>query len=417
MNQLVPWRGYPTTVSTYRPSFSTTPGAVALDIAYPAFKYLLRKASGPAKRWLKERARAFLTHHDNHFPPWKTSGKTGPKNTPRITMPRSKSRKNTRRNRKFTPKTPLWGNFAVPRKGGGKRVFKKGRQGRRTTVSLSSRVRRLETKTANPPGIYRNLDSGSIECAKNLVKYTSFTLGRLTDQDALVGVVGINILTAGTTDGQEAVKIDPQDTVNLGSVPCYITNWYRTHRLKNNNNAPVLLHAQWFVSSKGSEDSLETLFTNGMADSGHSGTPTALTDLRYNIKDCPLVRRYWKRYRSEHYELQPGQAIKLSTGIKKTTYHPQEVDTVAAIHVRGVTRVLLLRIQGEVAHDTTDDALVGTAACSLDWVFYEGAQVRTKTSLVLRKLVSHSGVFDTLADDELILPDAPGTMEDVDITE
>lgn len=121
------------------------------------------------------------------------------------------------------------------------------------------------------------------------------------------------------------------------------------------NNYQVPAHITVYVCTPKTDTSIApiTAMTNGFTDIGVS---SANTNLQAYITESPQFQDLWKVASSTKKTIQPGQTCSVSHSVKKMKYdpslndsHPQSYQKKSGAHV------YVIRVEGEVAHDTTAD--------------------------------------------------------------
>eukprot|EP00918_Siedleckia_nematoides_P029649 GHVU01063883.1.p1 GENE.GHVU01063883.1~~GHVU01063883.1.p1 ORF type:complete len:355 (-),score=14.41 GHVU01063883.1:217-1281(-) len=203
-----------------------------------------------------------------------------------------------------------------------------------------------------------------------------------------------------------------------------IAGYTHNLELKNNNNSSLYLDILTYkirihtkIEDQGYEmDEFMTVFKNDYVAVG-AGTlvADALVDPKFFPSAFKDVRKHYKLESHRTVFLQPGEKTVHNTQLKPWFYnYLQELES----DKNSSQRVVILRIRGDVAHDTEDDSKVGFAPCSLDFVGTIKSRLYGIDSGPNLKIdVNNSTGIPAISTAETVNPQDPNVMEVVDITE
>ena len=275
-------------------------------------------------------------------------------------------------------------------------------------------TRKLARMTPQP-NYYRDckLETAQYENAINKCTHQVLYNGTKADCDELYVKPKIPVYydpAGGTSFGWYGVNPSATDFGNVGTWKCFLKHaLYAT--LQNNYNAPVRL--QLFYGRYICEDSDNPveIFTQDMVDLGHdNSSPTVQTDPRYAFHLGVVGKKKLKITGVKKLMLQPGESTAIKM-VHRIQYDPEQATNT---YLKG-TQFVVIRMAGQIAHDTTNVALVGTSESKLDLTLktYRVACLRQNYQL---KTIGHDiGSYDNIVDAEIIDEDHPDPV-DVDTT-
>lgn len=288
-------------------------------------------------------------------------------------------RKKTFRKRKYSKRRP-------------RRMYrrKRYRRRRRGGGTISRILKALTT-----PVIAIETDASKVLATASRCVYATWSLGEIPDFASCYTALGL------TPDSAKDDNI-------------LIRKMIGVYRFTNATEAPIEFTLYHVVprddipSGRGSVvDTLAAGFVNvGCTDGEQDQTLTPF--------ESPLFCREYKILRSRKMILQPGQMVSQTLKSKKMRmYSDAENDVAGAAlaYKRGVTQLLLIRLQGLPAHDTMTDTNIGTTQARIDTTSmrkYWVSQPIGNTQTTVKQ-----GTLYTAIDAELPTDD---TMQDIDDT-
>lgn len=269
----------------------------------------------------------------------------------------------------------------------------------RKRISLRRRVRALEPECQ----VYRQLASGYLDCAINQVNYVAIGIGNESSLNTVIASGVETAVTGGTTS-----NVNPHSIVNSGNIRVNFPVMQRVIVMKNNNNSAVNFIAYWVRPIR---DTVQGPLSTCIDGYEHEGGGTGfLTDPRVGPLCISLFRSTYKVQRKKSYKLLPGETVTLTVSSHNRYFDYQRYDEEQIEYRSFLYTGVLFRIQGDVAHDTTTDELVGTAACSMDYVQYLTYKYNFGKGLQMHK-ENPQGSFDAVAVAEGVNLGEPNTME------
>lgn len=279
---------------------------------------------------------------------------------------------------------------------------KRSKYGRKKRVSkgLANTIKAI-AKSAAKDNVadYRRdlLTFGSISWNENNAYYFYSVVGDKNQVDTLLSDVDIN--TRITTSGPSTLTWDRVEGVDLGllaesasfeSIGFKIKNIERIFKFKNNTSLEYDMVVYELTPKFDLEKSVQQLFEGSYDDkwedllSGATATD-GLPDNKYNdprvyLQHAPLVNQAFYCRRKEHYELPPGGEINIKHYTGEFTYYPEYFASGFNTNIQsigGVTSTLVVRLQGKLGHDTTDDTLVGFTDGKVDYARRQMVRIGT----------------------------------------
>lgn len=268
--------------------------------------------------------------------------------------------------------------FASARSGGGRVIRYRSLRSRFKRRRLMPRWIRRGVKAMikknemfnNGLNTRRNVDSGQLSVDVNKCSYEEHVLLQVTQIET-----ALSTSTAATYDQVlNQVVRDDADLTATSSVRTKILSYVRNYTLRNNGQMPVDIEIFQFHWKKRAGSSIKVLteFKNGLADKGYDTTADAqATDLRLNLYDSPMVKRWFKQYKYRKYRLQAGDEVHFQVRRNKPfMYDPDEYDHHTDSHRNPhFTQSVVFRMQGIVTHDDTNTNQVGTGDAKVDWIY------------------------------------------------
>lgn len=285
------------------------------------------------------------------------------------------------------------------------RVFKGGSFNKRKSKKLRSRVYQLEKrlKEDNVKVRERKFDTGVISSSANQTSYnfTSFICAHSTiDADTMrYYTIDPGTGTVTAVDEESARK-----------TPYRISNFQKTIRLKNNNNVACFMTAYWCTAKRKSVDTPVSCVEEDLSNLGYSGT--FQNDISLGLSGDRLKKDFIVK--RKYIQLAPGEATQLVVKRKDFIWDQSLYTDDQNTYFPG-DAFLIVRIHGDVAHDTTTRTLVGICESKLDWLMWIKYDYEAVNDHVDHLTVTNT--TDTLADCEGVNAEDPNVIEDYDVAE
>lgn len=302
---------------------------------------------------------------------------------------------------------------------------KRGKRTKRVKFRSRSRGKRryVVAKPALTWNSGRLFDSGSVEQASyNRCKYKTFSIATHTDISLLASYVKMRTMSliAGAETATD-IDIAATEFENSGLTKCYIKDYKKVVRLKNNNNVGIHMIAYWFVCKKMCEgDPVELLVEDQVNRGQTNSAPTIDEDVMLYPNSSGLVNKHYRLAHSRKIKLEPGEEkqFKFMPAKKFITYDTQNDNNSATNmdNIPGQTVFLVLRSEGSISHDTVTDELVGVGVHSYDYTSQRTWKQAFPPSNQLKHIFT-SRSFDTITAGEHINAEAPNDMEGDDVTQ
>lgn len=177
------------------------------------------------------------------------------------------------------------------------------------------------------------------------------------------------------TTGNPAFTLATENITIVKNMTIPIVNIKQNYRFRNNWSLPGYVECWYLIAKKDGETGMAPLtlidggyrdkyqdfsFTNGPQDTDemHYYQPTEF--LQFNV--------HWKVYKHSKHLINPGEVLDLYHQTGRFNYNVEQKDANAnIIYIGGVTKIILLRLKGVIAHDSTTTTEVGIADCKLDY--------------------------------------------------
>ncbi len=274
-----------------------------------------------------------------------------------------------------------------------KRSYRRKRRGRGVPRSFKKYVNRIsQAKDDNlAVNVFRDIDSGNLTVEENQCSYTTFGFLLQDDiEDALDGMQIIDVV------GGNATKT-AMNPLTADSVHCRILNAKLIFDIRNNGATPCYLEVYWLFPKRRTAAATTplTIFENGLENRGV--TTNELTDLRFNIRDSPAFRKYFKVYKFRKFLVNAGDELQIVMNRKKPfTYRPDEFDDhTNSVSLPNHSQHIVFRMKGVVSHDDTTPTLVGTCDSTLDYVRTRHIKFSSNVNLKHNYLTTGSKSLDT----------------------
>lgn len=299
-----------------------------------------------------------------------------------------------------------------------KRRYNKRRY-RPTLKRLQKQVNKLFDRTKIPWVMTRTISYGNIKCETNEVNYsefltaTSYEAGQLFSNNPFRYVDPTN----GTTGTVDWSTIMNSNSTIPGHIDLMIKNWRVSVTFRNNYNDPIKVEV-FFISRRLNESEVNSTplaqFDLGLVQAGASTTTAiARTDPNWTLYNSPLFVDNWKITSHKKFYMKPGD--ELFRSLKTPFYAFNTKDFVVGSSSQLISpklHAMIVRVQGIIIHDTTDQTKVGTAEAGLDFTMYTSAELGARLDSSQMETVSKAGGFATIlpANAEFANPTAAPTQ-------
>lgn len=239
-----------------------------------------------------------------------------------------------------------------------------GRMHRRRRGITYKKVRKMIQHADEDDSIntYRNIASFQISAAANQCAYEDFYLNPISVLDSSITNTTIVYNNTAVPDVQ---TVNLGNTTNVSSCKVNFINTQLLLELRNNWSVPCNLEVYKFFCKDHTNTTLIGALTSDLQGKGITA-PT--TDPRtYPFDASQEMWKYWKMYQHQHHYLMPGEELTIKLSRRRFKYDP----TIQEAYARKITIGCLLRLQGVVAHDTTNHTDVGYQPCRLDGIYRE----------------------------------------------
>jgi len=312
------------------------------------------------------------------------------------------------------------------RVGAGRRGFRPSGRGynrtfrrpRSTAASRATRKRNQKIwRIANPlkaPVTVRNLNSGIKPSAVNKCAYHTFVLNGLTDLNLYKGQAtakhqvasGASALYNPTeTTYSYAVKLVRSSKLitmrNNGIGDCYIqATWYSCKL--NTNFDPPSAWAEEMIT-KDADEPYTVDFYKGST--------------LYNIREKPqggdgIFRDCYSAGKTRNVKLCAGGSCTFMLKSNKPKDWSNLLHYSGGEYIKGVSKVLVLRIVGAIGHSTDSNELVGIAPTRLDWVTKDQYDFNSDPAhREYKHYITAAGDLDTIAEEKIEFAGNDFTMQ------
>lgn len=216
----------------------------------------------------------------------------------------------------------------------------------------------LSMEALQDPGIWlttREIDNEIVTGAANVANYKE----RLMCQNT----------TLDTYMDNEYKQLGPSatETVNLTNFNNVIMQFYqqRKFHFKNNYAYTVLMHLYDLTAKTDSTsaDNPIASISDGIADRYQGTTGNEDSVLHYPEHSIEF-NKFWRITKKKYVRIMPGESFVHT--IAARGFYNQDIDE--DLNIQGVTRCLLLRITGDIAHDAEVETACGYSPTQLDLV-------------------------------------------------
>lgn len=213
---------------------------------------------------------------------------------------------------------------------------------------------------AGPTRRYFEFNSGQVTSALNSCKFNNWQVLTTGDLEALMTKYQY-VNSAGVTS--------TLDMAALHGVRVEHIQTKKRWNFKNNSTFKAKVHAYWCLVKDIHNVSPASSVVDGLDDNANSDAGWELQPNMYP-QHSKIFNENWRVAHHEYFQLAPGEDKDLTFFIQKQfTYSPDSTDSNNSTYQRKYCGAsLMLRVEGETVHDTTDDTLVGIGQTALDWV-------------------------------------------------
>lgn len=276
---------------------------------------------------------------------------------------------------------------------------RKKRKGFKRYRSLGSRVRALQRgmRRLQPrKQIIRNYESGALTANIGQTGYLTVNVGHLADMQTVEA--GFYRLTAANTVTAATFPIDSGD-FRLKIKAIKKTTW-----IKNNSNSEAHIELMWV---KCKTDPTINYVSESHQNIADEGSLVPLADLRFSPPMATTTK--WKLLKTQKLRLKPGESFRFNVMINNiiisndyTTDHPNNYNP----H----TMECVLRLHGDLAHDSTTSTEVSTDSCTLDYMIFSTYVLEPSVNTTWPHHENVGGAIGTVATPQVVNPDDPNVV-------
>lgn len=222
--------------------------------------------------------------------------------------------------------------------------------------------------------VHRVFDTGAVsENSYNVANYNSFAIGTYTTLETYMSQGYSEMVSAGTDGDQSALQ---RVRLNYDATYREWTNYKGRHIgaaqyvFKNNDLLPIELRFYEYLCMDDTNSGVNTFYNNSV-DIAHNKTgENEKAIMLYPTQFEGTFAKFWKRVKKVRVVLlAPGAEVHYTMKYARKWYSPTAHTKLSnQTYVSGVSKILYVRSQGAIVHDTTDNTLVGYAKHQYDWV-------------------------------------------------
>lgn len=269
------------------------------------------------------------------------------------------------------------GRFQSSRRGG--RVFRKkyrsfrrrrgfkkyrGGSGYRSYRKLRRMINNVvDNRTVNR---WRDITSGHVGANANECGYHQFQfLGVSEIEDAIDSTLHQANQAAVPTES----AIDNTDISLVSNKRVKILKAKTVVEFRNNDTQPGVLEVYWFGCMDDTVSGNTPLDERGENLVNEEAGSTKLTDVKYGVMDGIAGIKSWKFLKKRKFLLNTGDSCQLEFNRRKPfMYNAKDANQESFTMLKGISQVMVIRVQGVVARDSNNIAEVGYNSVDLSYV-------------------------------------------------
>lgn len=287
--------------------------------------------------------------------------------------------------------------------GGNTKVVSK-RQKRRPKrkMSIKKRVASLEDKISDTVAIkhvrsrtYSQINSGKNGCAYNTLNVCNWaTLEAYSDNLKYLSLTG--------TPGENEVNLTNAAANATWQVLSY-RNFYFQVVGRNNNTIPTNVRLYWL---KVSEPTSSTPVAIMNVDDQYVNVSSADTSIMNYFTDFPTASKKFKLLKTDKFLVNPGDQFVKSIPLPDRKWSPTLKSVANNTYQKG-DYLLVMRVEGVIAHDAVSTSAIGIAESSIDYYIQLNFDIRYPSSVNYR-------YFETAENGNAMAGGAEATTADVE---
>jgi transcriptional regulator of met regulon len=215
--------------------------------------------------------------------------------------------------------------------------------------------------------------TGYASTVANECNYAVFNAFRASDMETLMTSHGYFARDpTAQTIARQAMDQDGTNRVLIPSKLRFVKGAYFKIHVRNNDLVPIEVGLFDFLCTDSTTTaSVLTELDEKMDRLMQNAVPTKpfVNDINNDPAKMPKMLNHWKRVNHVKMVLQPGMEYTFYSKPGRAKYHSAFENLHASTYIRGITKTILLRVQGVLGHDTATRANVGRLKCALDYEY------------------------------------------------
>lgn len=215
---------------------------------------------------------------------------------------------------------------------------------------------------------YRGFSSFRVTCGVNKCSYHQTRILGVADQDVFCTTYSPKVYDASANNHYSVPNMP-----NGGVLPVIIRNYRVTQLIKNNYNAVAHLEI-FIVRHKSSAPNILTPH-GALIDYGADVGITSIGDsILWNLPNSTLFEKCWRITERYKFTLIPGEETKMTYKFPSLRTDSMQNDQ-SPVTYNKFSHYIVIRIQGDVAHDIVNVANVGLGEAAVDVCYWESCEV------------------------------------------
>lgn len=215
---------------------------------------------------------------------------------------------------------------------------------------------------------YRGFSSFQVACGTNSCVYYQTRILGVADQDSFCTTYSPKVYDA-SANNHYSVPAMP----NGGVLPVIIRNYRVTQLMKNNYNGNA--HVEIFICRyKPSAASMLTPIGTLLEYGTDVGITSIGNSILWNLPNSTLFEKVWSISERYKFTLIPGEETKMTFKFPSLRTDSNQNDG-SAVNFNKYTHFIVIRVQGDVAHDVVNVTQVGLGEAAVDVCYWESCEV------------------------------------------